>query len=424
MAKKQTEPVLSLIETFSEFNEDKKIDNTTLLGVLEESFRSVIAKIFGSDEGFTVVVNPDKGDIEITRSREIVEDEDVEDDNRQIALSEALKIEPDFEVGEEVTEPIQFESFGRRAILTLRQTLASKILELEHDSLYNKYKDREGEIVSAEVYQTWKNETLLVDDQKNDLLLPKTQQIPRDFYHKGEHVRAVIDRVDNTNGNPKIYLSRTSPMFLRRLLEQEIPEIAENIIILHDVARIPGERAKISVESHDPNIDPVGACVGVKGSRIHGIVRELKNENIDVVQYSSNAMLYIQRALNPAKVSKIDLNEEEKKAEVFLQPDQVSLAIGKGGQNIKLASMLTGYTIDVFREVEGGEQEVDDIYLDEFSDEIDQWVIDAVKGMGLRTAREVLDAPRDMIVEKADLEEDTVDHMLSVLRAEFEEGES
>lgn len=424
MAKKQPEPVMSLIETFSEFNENKKIDNTTLLGVLEESFRSVIAKIFGSDEGFTVVVNPDKGDIEITRSREIVEDGEVEDDNRQIALSEALKIEPDFEVGEEVTEPIQFESFGRRAILTLRQTLASKILELEHDSLYNKYKDREGEIVSAEVYQTWKNETLLVDDQKNDLLLPKTQQIPRDFYHKGEHVRAVIDRVDNTNGNPKIYLSRTSPMFLRRLLEQEIPEIAENLIILRDVARIPGERAKISVESHDPNIDPVGACVGVKGSRIHGIVRELKNENIDVVQYSSNAMLYIQRALNPAKVSKIDLNEEEKKAEVFLQPDQVSLAIGKGGQNIKLASMLTGYTIDVFREVEGGEQELDDIYLDEFSDEIDQWVIDAVKGMGLRTAREVLNAPRDMIVEKADLEEDTVDHMLSVLRAEFEEGES
>lgn len=422
MAKKQTEPVLSLIETFSEFNEDKKIDNTTLLGVLEESFRSVIAKIFGSDEGFTVVVNPDKGDIEITRSREIVEDGEVEDSNRQIALSEALKIEPDFEVGEEVTEPIRFESFGRRAILTLRQTLASKILELEHDSLYNKYKDREGEIVSAEVYQTWKNETLLVDDQKNDLLLPKAQQIPRDFYHKGEHVRAVIDRVDNTNGNPKIYLSRTSPVFLRRLLEQEIPEIAENVIILRDVARIPGERAKISVESHDPNIDPVGACVGVKGTRIHGIVRELKNENIDVIQYSSNAMLYIQRALNPAKVSKIDLNEEEKKAEVFLQPDQVSLAIGKGGQNIKLASMLTGYTIDVFREVEGGEQEVDDIYLDEFSDEIDQWVIDAVKGMGLRTAREVLDAPRDMIVEKADLEENTVDHMLSVLRAEFEEG--
>lgn len=422
MAKKQTEPVLSLIETFSEFNEDKKIDNTTLLGVLEESFRSVIAKIFGSDEGFTVVVNPDKGDIEITRSREIVEDGEVEDSNRQIALSEALKIEPDFEVGEEVTEPIRFESFGRRAILTLRQTLASKILELEHDSLYNKYKDREGEIVSAEVYQTWKNETLLVDDQKNDLLLPKAQQIPRDFYHKGEHVRAVIDRVDNTNGNPKIYLSRTSPVFLRRLLEQEIPEIAENVIVLRDVARIPGERAKISVESHDPNIDPVGACVGVKGTRIHGIVRELKNENIDVIQYSSNAMLYIQRALNPAKVSKIDLNEEEKKAEVFLQPDQVSLAIGKGGQNIKLASMLTGYTIDVFREVEGGEQEVDDIYLDEFSDEIDQWVIDAVKGMGLRTAREVLDAPRDMIVEKADLEENTVDHMLSVLRAEFEEG--
>lgn len=422
MAKKQTETI-SLIDTFSEFNDTKKIDNTTLLGVLEESFRSVIAKIFGSDENFTVVVNPEKGDFEITRSREIVADGEVEDENKQIALSEAQKIEPDFEVGEEVSEHIEFASFGRRAILTLRQTLASKILELEHDSLYNKYKDREGEIVSAEVYQTWKNETLLVDDEKNDLLLPKSQQIPRDFYHKGEHVRAVIDRVDNANGNPKIYLSRTSPMFLRRLLEQEIPEIADGVIILRGVARIPGERAKISVESYDPNIDPVGACVGVKGTRIHSIVRELKNENIDVVQYSSNAMLYIQRALNPARVSNIVLNEEEKKAEVFLQPDQVSLAIGKGGQNIKLASMLTGYTIDVFREVEG-EQDVEDIYLDEFSDEIDQWVIDAVKAMGLRTAREVLNAPRDMIVEKADLEEDTVDHMLGVLRAEFEEGES
>lgn len=422
MAKKQTETI-SLIDTFSEFNDTKKIDNTTLLGVLEESFRSVIAKIFGSDENFTVVVNPEKGDFEITRSREIVADGEVEDENKQIALSEAQKIEPDFEVGEEVSEHIEFASFGRRAILTLRQTLASKILELEHDSLYNKYKDREGEIVSAEVYQTWKNETLLVDDEKNDLLLPKSQQIPRDFYHKGEHVRAVIDRVDNANGNPKIYLSRTSPMFLRRLLEQEIPEIADGVIILRGVARIPGERAKISVESYDSNIDPVGACVGVKGTRIHSIVRELKNENIDVVQYSSNAMLYIQRALNPARVSNIVLNEEEKKAEVFLQPDQVSLAIGKGGQNIKLASMLTGYTIDVFREVEG-EQDVEDIYLDEFSDEIDQWVIDAVKAMGLRTAREVLNAPRDMIVEKADLEEDTVDHMLGVLRAEFEEGES
>ena len=422
MAKKQEE-TRSLLETFTDFNETQNIDSTTLLGVLEESFRSVIAKLFGSDENFIVVVNPDKGDIEITREREIVADDAVEDPNRQIGLTEARKIEPDFEEGEEVSEHIEFESFGRRAILTLRQTLASKILELKHDSLYNKYKDRVGQLVAAEVYQTWKSETLLVDADKNDLLLPKNQQIPRDFYHKGELVRAVIDRVDNTNGNPKIYLSRTSTGFLRALLEQEVPEFEQGIITLYDVARIPGERAKISVGTNDPNIDPVGACVGVKGNRIQGIVRELKNENIDVVQYSSNPTLYIQRALNPARVSKIVLNEEEKNAEVFLQPDQVSLAIGKAGQNIKLASMLTGYTIDVFREIEG-EQNVEDIYLDEFADEIDQWVIDAIKGMGLRTAREVLDAPRDMIVEKADLEEDTVDHVLSVLRAEFEEGES
>ena len=423
MAKKTIETP-SLIDTFSEFNETQDIDSTTLLGVLEESFRSVIAKFYGTDENFTVVVNPDKGDFEITRSREIVADDQIEDPNKQIALSEAQKIEPDFEVGEEVSEHIEFADFGRRAILTLRQTLASKILELKHDTLYNKYKDRVGEIISAEVYQTWKSETLLVDDEKNDLLLPKSQQIPRDFYHKGELVRAVIDRVDNTNGNPKIYLSRTSPEFLRRLLEQEIPEIEQGIIQLRGVARIPGERAKISVESYDPSIDPVSACVGVGGSRIHGIVKELKNENIDVVQYSSNTMLYIQRALNPARISSITINEEEKKAEVLLQPDQVSLAIGKGGQNIKLACMLTGYTIDVFRELDANESQQEDIYLDDFADEIDQWVIDAIKAMGLRTAREVLNAPRDMIVERADLEEDTVDHVISVLRAEFEEGES
>lgn len=424
MAKKQAETENNLLSSFMEFSETKNLDNTTLLGVLEDSFRKAIQAKYGSDENFNVVVNPDKGDFEITREREIVADGEVEDPNKQIALSEAQLIEPDFEIGEELSEAVEFASFGRRAILNLRQTLASKILELEHDTLYHKYKDKEGEIIAAEVYQTWKSETLLVDDEKNDLFLPKTQQIPRDFYHKGELVRAVIDRVDNANGNPKIYLSRTSPEFLRRLLEQEIPEIADGIIQLRDVARIPGERAKISVESRDPNIDPVGACVGIKGSRIHGIVRELKNENIDVIQYSDNTMLYIQRALSPATISKMDLNEETKKADVFLQPDQVSLAIGKGGHNIKLASALTGYTIDVFREIESGEQDVEDIYLDEFSDEIDQWVIDAIKGMGLRTAREVLNAPRDMIVEKADLEEDTVDHILGVLRAEFEEGES
>lgn len=419
MAKKQTETI-SLIDTFSEFKETKNIDRTTMVGVLEESFRSVIAKLFGSDENFDVIVNPDKGDFEIYRNREVVADGEVNDPNKEMPLSAAREIDPDYEVGEEVSETINFASFGRRAILTLRQTLASKILELEHDSLYNKYKDRVGEIIAAEVYQTWKNETLLMDDEHNELLLPKNQQIPRDFFHKGDTVRAVIDRVDNTNGNPKIYLSRTSPEFLRRLLETEIPEIADGLITLRRVARIPGERAKIAVESYDDRIDPVGACVGVKGSRIHSIVRELNNENIDVINFTANTRLFIQRALNPAEVSSITLNEEERKAEVYLKPEEVSLAIGKGGQNIKLASMLTEYTIDVFREVEGGE-ETEDIYLDEFSDEIDQWVIDAIKSLGLNTAKEVINAPREMLIEKADLEEDTVDEVLRILNAEFEE---
>ena len=419
MAKKQTETV-SLIDTFSEFKETKNIDRTTMVGVLEESFRSVIAKLFGSDENFDVIVNPDKGDFEIYRNREVVADGEVTDPNKQMPLSAAQEIDPDYEVGEEVSETINFASFGRRAILTLRQTLASKILELEHDSLYNKYKDRVGEIIAAEVYQTWKNETLLMDDEHNELLLPKNQQIPRDFFHKGDTVRAVIDRVDNINGNPKIYLSRTSPEFLRRLLEAEIPEIADGLITLRRVARIPGERAKIAVESYDDRIDPVGACVGVKGSRIHSIVRELNNENIDVINFTANTRLFIQRALSPAEVSSINLNEEERKAEVYLRPEEVSLAIGKGGQNIKLASMLTEYTIDVFREVEGSE-ETEDIYLDEFADEIDQWVIDAIKSLGLNTAKEVINAPREMLIEKADLEEDTVDEVLRILNAEFEE---
>lgn len=419
MAKKKTETT-SLIDTFTEFKETKNIDRTTMVGVLEESFRSVIAKIFGSDENFDVIVNPDKGDFEIYRNREVVADGEVTDPNKQMPLSAAREIDPDYEVGEEVSETIDFAKFGRRAILTLRQTLASKILELEHDSLYNKYKDRVGELISVEVYQTWKNETLLMDDEHNELLLPKSQQIPRDFFHKGDTVRAVIDRVDNTNGNPKIYLSRTSPQFLRCLLEMEIPEINDGLIILRRVARIPGERAKIAVESYDDRIDPVGACVGVKGSRIHGIVRELNNENIDVINYTANTKLFIQRALSPAEISSITLNEEERKAEVYLQPDQVSLAIGKGGMNIKLASMLTEYTIDVFREVENGE-ETEDIYLDEFADEIDQWVIDAIKGLGLNTAKEVLNTPRDMLIEKADLEENTVDDVLRILRAEFED---
>ena len=419
MAKKKEE-TMSLIDTFSEFKETKNIDRTTMVGVLEESFRSVIAKIFGSDENFDVIVNPDKGDFEIYRNREVVADGEVTDENKQITLTAAREIDADYEVGEEVSETIDFAKFGRRAILTLRQTLASKILELEHDSLYNKYKDRVGEIIAAEVYQTWKSETLLMDDEHNELLLPKNQQIPRDFFHKGDTVRAVIDRVDNTNGNPKIYLSRTSTDFLRRLLEQEIPEIADGIISLRRIARIPGERAKIAVESYDDRIDPVGACVGVKGSRIHGIVRELNNENIDVINYTSNIRLFIQRALSPAEVSNIVLNEEEHKAEVYLRPEEVSLAIGKGGMNIKLASMLTEYTIDVYREVAGNE-ETEDIYLDEFADEVDQWVIDAIKSIGLTTAKEVLNAPRDMLIEKADLEEDTVDDVLRILKAEFED---
>ena len=413
---------MSLIDTFSDFKETKNIDRTTMVGVLEESFRSVIAKLFGSDENFDVIVNPDKGDFEIYRNREVVADGEVTQPNKQIPLSEAREIDPDYEVGEEVSETIDFAKFGRRAILTLRQTLASKILELEHDSLYNKYKDRVGEIIAAEVYQTWKNETLLMDDENNELLLPKSQQIPRDFFHKGDTVRAVIDRVDNTNGNPKIYLSRTSPAFLQRLLEAEIPEISDGLITLRRIARIPGERAKIAVESYDDRIDPVGACVGVKGSRIHSIVRELNNESIDVINYSSNTSIFIQRALSPATVSSITLNEEERKAEVYLQPEEVSLAIGKGGMNIKLASMLTEYTIDVFREVDAASQ-TEDIYLDEFTDEIDQWVIDAIKGIGLDTARDVLNAPREMLIEKADLEEDTVDEVLRILQAEFEDEE-
>ena len=420
MAKKKQE-TLSLIDTFSEFKETKNIDRTTMVGVLEESFRSVIAKIFGSDENFDVIVNPDKGDFEIYHNREVVADDNVTDPNKEITLSAAREIDADYEIGEEVSETIDFAKFGRRAILTLRQTLASKILELEHDSLYNKYKDREGELISAEVYQTWKNETLLMDDEHNELLLPKNQQIPRDFFHKGDMVRAVIDRVDNSNGNPKIFLSRTSPDFLRRLLEQEIPEIVDGVIQLRRIARIPGERAKIAVESFDDRIDPVGACVGVKGSRIHGIVREMNNENIDVINYTNNTRLFIQRALSPAEVISITLNEEEKKAEVYLRPDQVSLAIGRGGVNIKLASMLTEYTIDVFREVEGNEEN-EDVNLDEFSDEIDQWVLDAIKALGYRTAKEVLNAPREMLIERADLEESTVDDVLRILKAEFEDN--
>ena len=420
MAKKDQEITASMIDTFREFIETKNIDRTTLVSVLEESFRNVLAKIFGSDENFDVIVNPDKGDFEIYRNRVVVADGEVEDENKEITLTEARKIEPDYEVGEDVSEKVDFNKFGRRAILTLRQTLASKILELEHDSLFNKYKDRVGQIISGEVYQVWKREVLIVDDENNELILPKTEQIPGDLYRKGETVRAVIDRVDNDNNNPKIILSRTAPAFLQRLLEAEVPEIAEGLIAIRRIARLPGERAKIAVESFDERIDPVGACVGVKGSRVHGIVRELNNENLDVVNYTDNAKLFIQRALAPAAITSVNIDDENKKAEVFLKPDQVSKAIGRGGMNIKLASMLTEYTIDVFREVDENEAD-EDIYLDEFSDEIDQWVIDAIKGIGLDTAKQVLNAPRNLLIEKADLEEETVDNVLKVLRTEFEQ---
>ena len=409
MAKKE-EPV-SMVDTFAEFKELKNIEITTMISVLEESFRNVLAKMFGTDENFDIIVNPTKGDFEIWRNREIVEDGAVTDSNLQVSLSEARKTDPDFEVGEEMTDEVHFEKFGRRAILNLRQTLASKILD--------RYKDKIGELVSAEVYQIWKKEMLLIDDDGNELLLPKAEQIPSDFYRKGETVRAVVLEVDNKNNNPKILVSRTSNEFLRRLFELEVPEIHDGLILIRAIARIPGERAKIAVESYDDRIDPVGACVGVKGSRIHGIVRELRNENIDVINYTANPSLFIQRALSPAKISSIRLNEEEKKAEVFLKPEEVSLAIGKGGLNIKLACMLTGYNIDVYRDID--EEEEEDIYLDEFSDEIDDWVIEALKGIGCATAKSVLALPRETLIEKADLEENTVDEVLAILKAEFEE---
>ena len=417
MAKKE-EPV-SMVDTFAEFKELKNIEITTMISVLEESFRNVLAKMFGTDENFDIIVNPTKGDFEIWRNREIVEDGAVTDSNLQVSLSEARKTDPDFEVGEEMTDEVHFEKFGRRAILNLRQTLASKILDLQKDAIYNRYKDKIGELVSAEVYQIWKKEMLLIDDDGNELLLPKAEQIPSDFYRKGETVRAVVLEVDNKNNNPKILVSRTSNEFLRRLFELEVPEIHDGLILIRAIARIPGERAKIAVESYDDRIDPVGACVGVKGSRIHGIVRELRNENIDVINYTANPSLFIQRSLSPAKISSIRLNEEEKKAEVFLKPEEVSLAIGKGGLNIKLACMLTGYNIDVYRDID--EEEEEDIYLDEFSDEIDDWVIEALKGIGCATAKSVLALPRETLIEKADLEENTVDEVLAILKAEFEE---
>ena len=410
MAKK--EETISMIDTLAEFKELKNIDKDTMISVLEDSFRNVIAKMFGTDENYDVIINPEKGDFEIWRNRTVVADDELEDENLQLTLTEARKIDADCE---EVTDEVHFADFGRRAILNLRQTLASKILELQKDSLFAKYKDKIGNIIAADVYQVWKKEILLLDDEGNELLLPKTEQIPTDFYRKGETVRAIVQRVDNYNNNPKIILSRTDKLFLQRLFELEVPEINDGLITIKAIARIPGERAKIAVESYDDRIDPVGACVGMKGSRIHGIVRELRNENIDVI----NISLFIQRALSPAKISSIRVNEEERKAEVYLHPDEVSLAIGKGGLNIKLACMLTEYAIDVFRDLEGADEE--DIYLDEFSDEIDSWVIEALKNIGCYTAKSVLAMSREEIIERADLEEQTVDEVLAILSAEFEE---
>ena len=419
MSKK--EETISMIDTLAEFKELKNIDKDTMISVLEDSFRNVIAKMFGTDENYDVIINPEKGDFEIWRNRTVVADDELEDENLQLTLTEARKIDADCEVGEEVTDEVHFADFGRRAILNLRQTLASKILELQKDSLFAKYKDKIGNIIAADVYQVWKKEILLLDDEGNELLLPKTEQIPTDFYRKGETVRAIVQRVDNYNNNPKIILSRTDKLFLQRLFELEVPEINDGLITIKAIARIPGERAKVAVESYDDRIDPVGACVGMKGSRIHGIVRELRNENIDVINYTSNISLFIQRALSPAKISSIRVNEEEHKAEVYLRPEEVSLAIGKGGLNIKLACMLTEYAIDVFRDVEGADEE--DIYLDEFSDEIDSWVIEALKNIGCYTAKSVLAMNREEIVERADLEEQTVDEVLAILSAEFEEEE-
>lgn len=419
MAKK--EETISMIDTLAEFKELKNIDKDTMISVLEDSFRNVIAKMFGTDENYDVIINPEKGDFEIWRNRTVVADDELEDENLQLTLTEARKIDADCEVGEEVTDEVHFADFGRRAILNLRQTLASKILELQKDSLFAKYKDKIGNIIAADVYQVWKKEILLLDDEGNELLLPKTEQIPTDFYRKGETVRAIVQRVDNYNNNPKIILSRTDKLFLQRLFELEVPEINDGLITIKAIARIPGERAKVAVESYDDRIDPVGACVGMKGSRIHGIVRELRNENIDVINYTSNISLFIQRALSPAKISSIRVNGEEHKAEVYLRPEEVSLAIGKGGLNIKLACMLTEYAIDVFRDVEGADEE--DIYLDEFSDEIDSWVIEALKNIGCYTAKSVLAMNREEIVERADLEEQTVDEVLAILSAEFEEEE-
>lgn len=414
---------INLIDTFSEFKELKNIDRSTLINVVEESFRNVINKTYGTDENFDVIMNPDKGDFEIYRNRTVVADEELTDRNLQISLTDVKKIDDEYEVGEEYTDTVNFEDFGRRAILTLKQTLASKILELQKENLFHQYSDMVGEIVNAELYQIWKKEMLLMDEDGNELYLPKSEQIPSDFYRKGDSVRAVIAAVDNKNNNPKITLSRTSPIFLQRLFELEVPEIHDGLITIKKIARIPGERAKVAVESYDERIDPVGACVGVKGSRIHGIVRELRNENIDVINYTNNTTLFISRALSPAKISSIRLYEDEKRAEIFVKPDEVSLAIGRGGNNIKLASMLTEYTLDVYRDLEENELEVD-INIEEFADEIDEWIIDTLKSIGYDTAKSILCVPREDLILRTDLEEETIDEILEILRSEFEEDET
>ena len=418
MASVKKQDTINLIDIFSEFKDFKRIDKQTFINVLEDSFRNVIAKMYGTDANYDVIINPDKGDLEIYRNRLVMEDDDVANPENQISLSEARKTDPEIEVGEDFTDKVEMQSFGRRMILNLRQTLASKILELQKENLYLKYSEMIGQVVTGELYQVWKKEMLLLDEEGNEMYLPKQNQIPTDYYRKGEMVRAVVIQVDNKNQNPKIILSRTSPLFLQRLFEQEVPEVKEGLIAIKKIARIPGERAKVAVETFDDRIDPVGACVGVKGARIHGIVRELRNENIDVINYTPNTNLYIQRALAPATISSMEIDEENKAAKVYLKPDEVSLAIGKGGFNIKLASMLTGYEIDVYREMD--EADMDDIYLDEFNDEIDQWIIDALKAVGYDTAKDVLGTSKEKLLQQTDLEEETIDDVLRILAAEFE----
>lgn len=408
---------MSLISTFQEFKEFKNIDRETMMRILEDVFRHMLIKRFGTDENFDIIVNIDKGDLEIWRNRDIVEDGAVEDENLEIAYSEAVKIEPDYEVGEEVSEPMFMENFGRREILTIRQNLATKIQELEKDNVYKKYSEKIGEIISGEVYQVWKREVLILDDEYYELILPKSEQIPSDYYRKGDVIRAVVSKVDLKNNTPVIVLSRTSPVFLERLFEQEVPEVYDGLITIKNIVRVPGERAKIAVESYDDRIDPVGACVGMKGSRIHGIVRELRNENIDVINFTNNTNLYIQRALSPAKITSITIDNENNKAEVYLKPDQVSLAIGKGGFNIKLAGRLTGYEIDVYRDTD---TDLEDVALTEFSDEIDQWIIDELVSIGCDTAKSVLIIPVAELVHRTDLEEETINEVVRILKVEFE----